>query len=179
MRRALAAGLLGLLGAAACGGSGGDDGAAFLGVYQVTAHVAAQGQGAPIACDTAGDPVATPAFVKLAVDEFFDDPSFIRLSECDDAAGAVCTETLTLFNPGGPGLVTESANSQIGGGFPCQLYYRKATATLAEPALRLELIEKYDGTDRPAAQCTVEAAEGLAGSADCQRIERYDATRVE
>lgn len=166
-----------LASAAACGGSG-DDGAAFLGVYQVTAHVAAVGQGAPIACDAAGTPVTTPAFVKLAIDEFFDDPSFIRLSECDDAAGAACTETLTTFNPGGPGLITTSANSQIGGGFPCQLYYSKATATLAEPALHLELIEKYDGTDRPAAQCTVEAAEGLAGSADCQRIERYDATRV-
>lgn len=174
MRRAVG---IALVSAAACGGSG-DDGAAFIGVYQVTAHVAAVGQGARIACDAPGTPVATPPFVKLAVDDFFDAPRFIRLSECDDAAGTACTETLITFNPGGPGLITTSANSQIGGGFPCQLYYTKATATLAEPALHLELVEKYDGTDRPAAQCTVEAAEGLAGSPECQRIERYDATRV-
>ena len=73
--------------------------------------------------------------VKLAVDDFFDDPRFIRLSECDDAAGTACTETLITFNPGGPGLITTSANSQIGGGFPCQLYYSKATAALTGAAL--------------------------------------------
>ncbi len=101
MRRAVG---IALVCAAACGGSG-DDGAAFIGVYQVTAHVAAVGQGARIACDAPGTPVATPPFVKLAVDDFFDDPSFIRLSECDDAAGTACTETLITFNPGGPGLI--------------------------------------------------------------------------
>lgn len=174
MRRAVG---IALVSAAACGGSG-DDGAAFIGVYQVTAHVAAVGQGARIACDAPGTPVATPPFVKLAVDDFFDDPRFIRLSECDDAAGTACTETLITFNPGGPGLITTSANSQIGGGFPCQLYYSKATAALTGAALHIEILDKYDGTDRPASACTLEAAEGLASSTQCQRAERYDATRV-
>jgi|JI10StandDraft_1071094.scaffolds.fasta_scaffold189298_3 hypothetical protein len=162
---------------AACGGDDGD-GAAFVGVYQVTAHTMAETPGSQVACTATGPAVVGPRYVKLAVDDFFDDPSFIRLSECDDAAGATCSETLTLFNPGGPGLIEESANSQIGGGFPCQLYYSKATAALTGAALHIEILDKYDGTDRPASACTLEAAEGLASSTQCQRAERYDATRV-
>lgn len=160
---------------AACGG---DDGGAFLGVYQVGAHTVAEVPGGSVACTETGVAATEPPFVRLVVDDFFDDPDFIRLQECDDAAATACTETLTLFNPGGPGLVDESANSQIGGGFPCQLYYSKATATLDGAALHLELVDKYDGTARPESQCTAEAAEALASSPRCQRVERYDATRV-
>ena len=79
---------------------------------------------------------------------------------------------------GGPGLVEESANSQTGGGFPCQLYYSKATAALTGTALHLELLDKYDGSDRPAAQCTLAAAQALASSSQCRSAERDDATRV-
>ncbi len=167
-------GLVLALSLVACGG---DDGSAFLGTYRVTTHTVAEMPGGTVACTTVGPAVTTPAFVELAVDDFFDDPDFIRLSECDAAQGP-CVESLTLFRPGDPGLVEESFNSQIGGGFPCQLYYSKATATLSGDVLRIELFEKYDGSDRPPSACTADAAEALASSDRCLRAERYDATRV-
>ncbi len=159
------------------GGSGSVD--AYLGVYRTTTHVYAAGQGASIPCTTAGMPVtpATPTF-SLGLDTFLMDAHLVVLSNCTDAAGADCNETLIDMRSGGPGLEGENANSQTGGGLGCQLHYSRAQATLDGTTIEIESIEKYDAPSISDAECTLERAEALASSPDCRSVERWTGTKL-
>ena len=166
--------------AAGCGSSGstGGDPKAFIGVYATTTHTQAQSPGSTVACTAAGTPVTNgKPFFKLAVDTFFMDPMILRLSGCDDSAGTACIDTLTSMRSGGPGLEDESANSQTGGGLPCQLHYEHATATLTGTAIQLVIDTKYEyASTVPGAQCTYEKALALGMSPDCLTVERWAGT---
>ena len=161
---------------AACGGG---DASEFVGVYQVDSHTYAAMQGGDVACADTGEAVTTGRpYLQLAVDPFFDELDLLRLSQCSDAVATDCVEELVLFSPGGPGLSDESANSQVGGGFACQLYYSLSEAALAGTTLTVTLLDKYDMPALSESECSLEAAEALADSPTCLNVERWQATRV-
>lgn len=164
----------------ACGGNGGGGGdvKAFVGVYSTTSHALAAMQGGKVSCTDAGSPVngAAPYF-QLAVDTFFMDPDILRLSECTDAAGTMCVETIVTMRAGGPGLLDESANSQTGGGVMCQLYFTRAEAALNGAAITISVFDKFDAPNISSSDCTLQRAEALASSTECLRVERWTGTR--
>ena len=166
----------------ACGGSG-DSGSKgdvtpFIGMYATTSHARAEMPGGSVSCSAAGDPVAGASpFLRLDVDTFFMDPDVLTLSNCADAAGTMCSETLVTLRAGGPGLEDESANSQTGGGTMCQLYYTRATATLTGGMLQVEALEKFDAPNIASSDCTLERAQALTSSPDCRSVERWVGTR--
>lgn len=165
----------------ACGGSSGNEGGdvtPFIGMYATTSHTRAGVQGDDVTCADPGQPVtgATPYF-RLAVDTFFEDPEVLSVSNCTDAAGTSCIETRVTLRAGGPGLEEEHANSQTGGGFPCQLYYTHAEAMLTGSTLAIEALEKYAAPSISESDCTLQRAQALASSADCRAVERWVGTR--
>jgi hypothetical protein len=165
----------------ACGGGsddGGGDVTPFIGVYATTSHTRAEIQGSSVKCTETGQPVTRPtAFFRLAVESFFMDPDVLTVSNCTDAAATMCTETLVTLRAGGPGLQDESANSQTGGGVMCQLYFTHSTATLNGATVQIETLEKFDAPNIASRDCTLQRAEALASSPDCQSVERWTGTR--
>jgi hypothetical protein len=165
---------------AACGGgsSGSGDVTPFIGVYATTSHTHAETPGSSVTCADAGQPVsgATP-FFRLAVDEFFMDPDVLSVSNCSDAAGASCTDTLVTLRAGGPGLQDESANSQTGGGVMCQLYFTHNDAKLTGATVQIQALEKFDAPNISSSDCTLQRAEALSSSPDCRSVERWTGTR--
>lgn len=166
----------------ACGGSsgggGGGDVTPFIGVYTTASHTRGQMQGGKVSCAAPGAPVAgaTP-FFRLAVDTFFMDPDVLRVSDCTDAAGTACTDTIVTLRAGGPGLEDETANTQTGGGVMCQLYFTHAEATLTGAAIAIEVLDKFDAPNISSSDCTQQRAEALASSPDCRAVERWSGTR--
>lgn len=153
---------------------------AFIGVYAVTSHTRAEsaGGGMTVSCAATAPAVTNGmAFFKLDVDTFFMDASLLRLSECSDAAGVTCTDTLVSLRAGGPGLVSESANTQTGGGSTCQLYYEHDQATLNGAMVSVEALEKYEAPNISSADCTLDKAQALASSPDCRSVERWVGTQ--
>jgi len=166
---------------AACGGGGGDSGGdvtPFVGVYATTSHTRAEMQGSSVKCADTGQPVSGAApFFRLAVDEFFMDPDVLAVSNCSDAAGMSCTETLVTLRAGGPGLQDESANSQTGGGVMCQLYFTHNDAKLTGAMVQIQALEKFDAPSISSSDCTLQRAEALTSSPDCRSVERWTGTR--
>jgi len=165
----------------ACGGSSdraGGDVTPFIGVYATTSHTRAELPGDNVPCADPGEPVVSPApFFRLAVDTFFMDPDVLGVSDCTDAAGTSCRDAFVTLRAGGPGLEDESANSQTGGGLSCQLYFSHAEATLTGTKLEVESLDKFDAPDISSSDCTVQRAEALSNSSDCQTVERWTGTR--
>jgi hypothetical protein len=166
----------------ACGGgsSGGGDVTPFIGVYSVTSHTRAEsaGGGTTVGCAATAPAVTNGmAFFKLDVDTFFMDSNLLRLSECSDAAGMTCMDTLVSMRAGGPGLVSESSNTQTGGGTACQLYYEHDQASLSGATVSIEALEKYDAPNLSSADCTLDKAQALASSPDCRSVERWVGTQ--
>ncbi len=166
------------IGVAVAGCGGGGDGAAFVGTYQITSHRHNTLQGSTVSCADPGPAVTNGApYLALIVDPFFADPDFIRLQQC--TAPGACTDELVTFNPGDPGLITESANTQTGGGITsCGLYAGRATAALTGELVRVEVRSWAEFVDLPASDCTLSRAEDLRDSAACREVEIWDATRV-
>jgi hypothetical protein len=165
----------------ACGGgadSHSSDLKPFIGVYATTSHTRAETFGTSVKCADPGQPVAsaTPYF-RLDVDSLFMDPDVLSVSNCTDAAGAMCTETLVTLRAGGPGLQDERANSQTGGGVMCQLYFTHSDATLSGATVHIETLDKFDAPSIASSDCTVQRAEALASSPDCRSVERWTGTR--
>jgi hypothetical protein len=165
---------------AACGGGGGGaDASKFVGTYTMMSHTEARGQGTSVACSDPGTPVAgARPYFKLEVDPFFMDNTMLTLVECTDAAATSCADTLISLQPGGPGLESESSNTQTGGGVMCQLYYSHAQATLAGTAVHIESLDKFAAPNISSSDCTLARAEALASSPDCQQVQRWDGTRI-
>jgi hypothetical protein len=165
-------------GCGSSGGGGGGDVTPFIGVYATASHTRAEMPGDSVKCAGSGPPVTGAApFFRLAVDSFFMDPDVLSVSDCSDAAGTTCTETLVTLRAGGPGLQDESANSQTGGGVMCQLYFTHNDATLTGMTIQVESLDKFDAPNLSASECTLQRAQALAGSADCRIVERWSGTR--
>lgn len=166
-----------LLVACGGGGNGGGDVTPFIGVYATTSHTRAEMPGSSVKCADAGPPVtsATP-FFRLAVDSFFMDPDVLSVSNCTDAAGTMCTDTLVTLRAGGPGLQDENANSETEG-IPCQLHYTHSDATLNGATVQIETVEKYDAPNISSSDCTLQRAQALSSSPDCRSVERWTGTR--
>jgi hypothetical protein len=163
----------------ACGGNGGGgDVKPFIGVYATSSHALAAMQGGKVSCTDPGTAVTGAApFFQLAVDTFFMDPDTLRLSECTDAAGTMCVETIVTLHAGGPGLLYENANTQTGGGATCQLYFTRAEAALNGAAVTISVFDKFDAPNISSSDCTLQRAEALASSTECLRVERWTGTR--
>lgn len=161
-----------------CGGGGAKpSGQEFVGTYQVTSHRMNMLQGGTVACSDGGPQVTGgPADFALIVDPFFNDPSFIKMQTC--TAPGACTDTLDTFNPGGPGLEEDSANTQVGGGATCNLYAGQGTVTLAGGVAHVEVRSWFASLDVAAADCTLARAEALRATPDCETVEIWDGTRL-
>jgi hypothetical protein len=166
----------------ACGGSSesggpGGDVTPFVGMYATTSHTRVEVFGDHVKCADPAAPVASAApFIRLAVDTFFMDPDILSVSDCADAAGTSCEETLVTLHAGGPGLEEESAESQTGGGL-CQLRFTRAQATLTGATVQIESLERYDAPALSSNDCTLQRAKALASSPDCRSVERWTGTR--
>jgi hypothetical protein len=164
----------------ACGGSGGagsTDVTPFIGVYTTTSHSRAEMPGGNVSCTSAGDPVTSAApFFRVAVDTFFMDPDVLGVANCTDAGGTMCIDALVTLHAGGAGLEDESANSQTGGGVMCQLYFGHASATLTGGTIQIEVLSKFDAPNIASSDCTLERAQALKSSPDCQSVERWVGT---
>lgn len=165
----------------ACGGSSnssGGDVTPFVGVYSTMSHTRAEMPGGKVSCTDPGQPVtrAMP-FFKLDVDTVFMDPDVLSVSNCSDAAGTTCTDTVVSLRAGGPGLVDENASSQPSGGLMCQLYFTHSDATLTGAAIRIETLDKFDAPNIASSDCTLARAQALASSPDCRDVERWAGTR--
>jgi len=170
---------------AACGGGddddGGDDasGEDVVGTYQVTSHRENHQQGSPVACDDPGpeiepgDPSGAPVFA-IAVDDFIDDPDFLVFQTCDDA-GAECADTLIHLERSGNLFEKTDANTQTGDA-SCNLYAGRSSLTLSGGVATLE-DRRWSDFDHPASDCTLEAADALIGTAECQDVVVWVGTR--
>ncbi|HTJ46955.1 MAG TPA: hypothetical protein VL463_32855 [Kofleriaceae bacterium] len=172
MRRAI-----GIIFVAACGGGSTRSGTDFVGTYAVTAHHMNMMQGTTVACSDSGPSVTNgPMYFALIVDPFFDDPSFIKMQTC--TAPGTCTDTLDTFNPGGPGLEELSANTQTGGGTNCNLYAGHGTVTLTGDVAHVEVRSWFESPNLQSSDCTLDKAEALRSSPDCETVEVWDGTRM-
>jgi hypothetical protein len=162
----------------ACGGgTGSGDVTPFIGVYATTSHTHAEMPGTSVKCADAGQPVTSAtSYFRLDVDSFFMDPDVLSVSNCTDAGGKMCTDTLVTLRAGGPGLQDESANSETGG-IPCQLHYTHSEATLNGTTVQIETLEKYDAPNISSSDCTLQRAQALSSSPDCRSVERWTGTR--
>jgi hypothetical protein len=164
----------------ACGGSSnhGGDVTAFIGVYATTSHTRAEVFGSRVKCADAAPPVTNPTpYFRLDVDSFSMDPDELTVSNCSDAAGMTCTETIVSLRAGGPGLQDEHANTQTDGPFMCQLYFTHSEATLAGATVQVETLDKFDAPNISSSECTLPRARDLASSPDCRSVERWAGTR--
>lgn len=160
------------------GGSGGGDVKPFIGVYATTSHTRAEMPGSSVKCADAGPPVSSPMpYFRLDVDSVFMDPDVLTVSNCTDAAGTMCAETIVTLRAGGPGLQDESANTQTGGGTMCQLYFTHSDATLNGAMVQIETLDRFDAPSIASSDCTLQRAEALASSPDCRSVERWTGTR--
>jgi hypothetical protein len=168
---------LGVLVVAACGGGSGQSGADFVGTYAVSSHHMNMMQGTTVACTDAGPSVANgPMYFALVVDPFFNDPSFIKMQTCTQPGD--CTDTLDTFNPGGPGLEELTGNTQTGGGATCNLYAGLGTVMLTGEVAHVEVRNWFDSIDVAASDCTLDRAEALRATPDCESVEVWDGTRM-
>ena|SRR5689334_2369566 len=165
----------------ACGGSSsgsGGDVTPFIGMYATTSHTRAEVFGSTVKCADAAPPVSNAtAYFRIDVDSFFMDPDVLSISNCSDAAGTTCTDTMVTLRAGGPGLQDESASTQTGGGAMCQLYFTHSQATLTGATVQVETLDKFDAPNIASADCMVSRARALASSPDCRRVERWTGTR--
>lgn len=179
MTNQLMIGIATCAGLAACGGGGGglSGGEDYLGTYQVSSHRRNTPAGADtIACDDAGaETTGEEQYIKIIVDEFFEDPNYLEMETCDTSP-ADCTFTLMSFEAHGDHLIKQNWNTQIGGGSPCQLYASEDYATLTAGVIHVEHREWYAGTDDSEADCDLDKAEALLTTPDCEMVEYWDAT---
>ncbi len=170
---------------AACGGDGGgedgDDGGGVdvVGNYQVTSHRENHQQGSPVSCSDPGaeiepgDPYYAEYFA-LAVDDFFDDPDFLVFQTCD-GPGTGCTDTLINLERVGGELESIDANTQTGNS-SCNLYASRSFLTLEDDVATLEH-RQWSDFDHPLDDCSIEAAEDLIDTPDCQDVVVWVGTR--
>jgi hypothetical protein len=147
------------------GGSSGPD---ITGMYQVSHHTYAYGQGAgvSVSCTTEGAAEAMPPYFQIV-----DDPDFgPSYEECTSADAASCgISTFSFFTGTDDGWKTVSSNTQMGGGTACTLYHEEHTATKqADGSLKIEI---RDWDDFSPTECTLEAADKLGTTDTCRAHE--------
>jgi hypothetical protein len=166
----------------ACGGDDGGGGADpedFLGNYQVTSHRENHQQGTPVPCSDPGeeiqpdDPGGAPYFA-IAVDEDFDSPDLMVFQVCT-GPGTGCSNTMFRLEPGEDGLESTRSNTSTAGS--CNLYAGISRFSLDGDVATFE-DRQWSSFDVPESDCTLDAADALIGTADCQDVEVWVGTRL-
>jgi hypothetical protein len=161
------------------GGAGGTDPDDFLGTYQVTSHRENHQQGDPVSCSDPGeeiqpdDPGGAPYFA-IAVDDDFDDPDLFVFQVCT-GPGTGCSSTMFRLEAGGDGLESTRSNTSTTGS--CALYAGTSRLSLDGAVATFE-DRQWSRFDVPDSDCTIEAAEALIGTADCQDVVVWIGTRL-
>jgi len=143
-----------------------------VGTYEVTSHRENHQQGSPVSCSDpgaeieAGDPGYAEYFA-IAVDDFLDDPDFLVFQTCE-GPGTGCTDTLIKLERIGGQIESVDANTQTGNS-SCNLYASRSSLTLEDGVATLEH-RRWSDFDHPTDDCTLEAAEELIGTPDCQDV---------
>jgi hypothetical protein len=158
------------------GGSGSE---AFIGVYEVSSHrMNVSAGGVPISCGDAGDEVTGRApFIAFVVPPFIEDSDALEMQECETVDGP-CADMNNWFTPREPGLKWERAERTSGCGATCCLSAGRATAVIDGDALRVDLLQWTEYSDRPESECTWEAAAALRDTDACSSVEVWEATRI-
>jgi len=167
----------------ACGGdddSGGSvDGDDFLGDYQVTSHRENHQQGSPVPCSDPGveiqpdDPGGAPYF-RIAEDEDFDAPDLFVFEVCT-GPGTGCSSTIFHLEVGEDGLESTRSNTSTAGS--CNLYAGTSRFSL-DGAVATFSDRQWSRFDVRESDCTIEAAEDLIGTAECQDVVVWIGTRL-
>lgn len=166
----------------ACGGDdsgGGDaDPEEFLGTYQVTSHRENHQQGSPVPCSDPGDeiqpgdPGGAPYFA-IAVDEDFG--ADLMVFQVCTGPGTGCSNTMFHLEPAEDGLESTRSNTSTVGS--CNLYAGTSRLSLDGDVATFE-DRQWSKFDVPESDCTLEAADALIGTPDCQDVVVWVGTRL-
>jgi hypothetical protein len=165
----------------ACGGDdggGGSDPEDFLGNYQVRSHRENHQQGSPVPCSDAGaeigpdDPGGAPYFA-IAVDEDFG--ADLMVFQVCTGPGTGCSNTMFRLEAGEDGLESTRSNTSTAGS--CNLYAGASRFSLDGEVATFE-DRQWSRFDVLEADCTLEAADALIDTADCQDVVVWVGTRL-
>lgn len=160
-----------------CGGS--DDPPDLTGMYMIDTRTESRAiaGGAKATCVAEGPAVTGNSFVRIGIDNEFG--GTLVYSLCNVADGTDCSEQFNSFHANGGKWEIGPATSAAFSGGLCTLYHSEGSATApADGKLRLEIKTWRVNSSAPQSECTLEAADDLSSSPDCDEHIVITATKV-
>jgi hypothetical protein len=172
-RASLLVSILAFAGALVACGGGGDglsNGEAYVGTYQVTLHQRNAATTTPIACTDFGpDTTGEEQYIKVEVDDFFDDENFLTMETCDTDPND-CFPSIVSFEAHGDHLIEEGWSFQSGDA-NCSTWAIRNYGVLTADGIRIESLEWRGTAPEP---CDLDDAEALLATNDCDRTEVWE-----